>query len=134
MRKYFLIILITALVVSCSKSTVNYKKPDNLIPKEKMVDILYDMHLAVGTSNLQNVNLEKNRNYVSLVYEKHKIDSTTFAISNIYYTAEIEVYEEIFEEVEKRLKEIKDEYDRERDSVKKEFVPAGKIEEEEEEY
>jgi hypothetical protein len=63
------------------------------------------------------------------VFEKYDIDSTSFAISNIYYTAEIEEYEEIFEEVEKRLKEVKAVYDERRDSVAKKFVPAGQMDE-----
>ena len=129
MIKYLTILAIALMMLSCGNSQVKYKKPDNLIPKEQMVDILYDMHLAVGTSNLPNIHLEKNRNYVSLVFDKHGIDSTTFAISNIYYTAEIEEYEEIFEAVEARLKEVKEANDKERDSVSKKFVPAGKLEE-----
>lgn len=126
--KLWSICLLALLLFSCDNAKVNYKKPDNLIPKDQMVDILYDIHLALGTSNQQNTQLEKNRNYMSLVYEKYGIDSTTFAISNIYYTAEIEQYEEIFERVEARLKEVKDVYDEKRDSISSEFVPAGKVE------
>jgi protein-tyrosine-phosphatase len=85
-----------------------------------MIDLLYDMHLAVGTSNLRNKNLEKDRNYMSLVYEKYNIDSTRFAISNIYYTSRVDEYEEMFEEVERRLEELHEMYESERDSIIKE--------------
>ena len=91
-----------AFLISC-ESKVDYEKPKDLIPKEVMIDLLYDMHLAVGSSNLRNKNLERDRNCMSIVYEKYKIDSTRFAISNIYYTSQVDEYEEIFEEVEKRL-------------------------------
>ena len=95
------------LLFSC-KDKVDYEKPEGLIGKAKMTDLLFDMHMAVGTSNIQNVNLEKNRNYMSLVHQKHGIDSTQFAVSNLYYTAHIQEYEEIFEEVERRIQALKD--------------------------
>jgi len=105
-----------AFLISC-ESKVDYEKPKDLIPKEVMIDLLYDMHLAVGSSNLRNKNLERDRNYMSIVYEKYKIDSTRFAISNIYYTSQVDEYEEIFEEVEKRLEVLQSEYQNERDSI-----------------
>lgn len=105
-----------AFLVSC-ESKVDYEKPKDLIPKEVMIDLLYDMHLAVGSSNLRNKNLERDRNYMSIVYEKYKIDSTRFAISNIYYTSQVDEYEEIFEEVEKRLEVLQSKYQNERDSI-----------------
>ena len=108
--------LALAFLVSC-ESKVDYEKPKDLIPKEVMIDLLYDMHLAVGSSNLKNKNLERDRNYMSIVYEKYKIDSTRFAISNIYYTSQIDEYEEIFEEVEKRLEVLQSKYQNERDSI-----------------
>ena len=108
--------LALAFLVSC-ESKVDYEKPKDLIPKEVMIDLLYDMHLAVGSSNLRNKNLERDRNYMSIVYEKYKIDSTRFAISNIYYTSQVDEYEEIFEEVEKRLEVLQSEYQNERDSI-----------------
>jgi len=109
-------ILLVLLLLGC-EDKVNYEKPEGLIGKAKMTDLLYDMHMAVGTSNIQNVNLEKNRNYMSLVYEKHGIDSTQFAVSNLYYTAHIQEYEEIFEEVERRIQALKDIMEPQADSI-----------------
>ncbi|MGA9269732.1 MAG: DUF4296 domain-containing protein [Lutimonas sp.] len=116
MKKQFLAILVILLIISC-ESKVNYEKPEDLIPRETMIDLLYDMHLAVGTSNLRNKNNEKDRNYMSLVYEKYGIDSTRFAISNIYYTSQAVEYEEMFEEVERRLEVLHEQYENERDSA-----------------
>ena len=100
------LILIFILILGC-QDKVHYEKPEGLLKKEEMIEILYDMHLAVGTSNIQNVHFEKNRNYTSLVYEKYGIDSTRFLEANVYYTAHIQEYEEIFEEVERRITELK---------------------------
>ena len=54
---------------------------------------------------------------MSLVYEKYHIDSIRFAESNIYYTAKIDEYEEIFEEVQRRLKILEDETEAVTDSI-----------------
>lgn len=115
MKAVFSIILVV-LLFSC-EDKVNYKKPEGLISKEKMIDILYEMHLVVGTSNIKNIHLEKNRNYMSLVYEKYGVDSTMFATSNLYYTAHIQEYEEIFEEVELRIGKLKDILEAKEDSI-----------------
>lgn len=124
-------ILAFLLIVSC-ESKVNYEKPENLIPRDTMIDLLYEMHLAVGTSNLRNKNSEKDRNYLSLVYEKYDIDSTRFAISNIYYTSQAVEYEEMFEEVERRLEVLHQKYETERDSAinaskRKERLPLDSL-------
>lgn len=116
MKNQLVFILAFLLIVSC-ESKVNYEKPENLIPRDTMIDLLYEMHLAVGTSNLRNKNSEKDRNYLSLVYEKYDIDSTRFAISNIYYTSQAVEYEEMFEEVERRLEILHQKYESERDSA-----------------
>ncbi len=108
--------LLVIFLLGC-QDKVNYEKPEGLIGKSEMIDLLYDMHLAVGTSNIQNIHLEKNRNYMSLVYLKHNIDSTRFAESNIYYTAHIQEYEDIFEEVERRIGNLKDIMEPQGDSI-----------------
>lgn len=109
-------IILVCLFLGC-KDKADYKKPEGLISKDKMVDLLYEMHLVVGTGNIQNIHLEKNRNYMSLVYEKYGVDSTRFAISNVYYTAHIQEYEEIFEEVERRIISLKDIMEIQKDSI-----------------
>ena len=108
--------ILTLFLLAC-QDKVNYKKPENLISKSKMTDLLFDMHLVIGASKVQNIYLEKNRNYMSLVYEKYGVDSTQFAQSNIYYTSQINEYEEIFEEVHRRMKILKETYESRMDSI-----------------
>jgi len=124
--KNLVILIIISLILSC-ESKVNYEKPENLIPRETMIDLLYDMHLAVGTSNLKNKYGEKDRNYMSLVYEKYGVDSTRFAISNIYYTSQAVEYEEMFEEVERRLGILYDQFESERDSAIRASQNRGRL-------
>lgn len=96
--------------MACTSNTI-IKKPDHLIPKNQMVDLLTDMLIASGAENIKNSNLERNVNYLPLVYEKYGIDSTQFKESNYYYTSRIDDYEKILKKVDERLKSIKKELD-----------------------
>lgn len=116
MMRIVVVFLLIGLLGAC-KPKSDYKKPADLIPKDQMKDLIYDMHLAVGSSNIKNIYLERNRNYFSLILEKYGVDSTRFASSNLYYTSNIDDYEEIFEEVQRRLKELKNEMESELDST-----------------
>lgn len=109
--KYIIYLLIGLFLLnSCTSNTI-YEKPENLLSKKVMADILTDMYLAEGARSVQNKELERLVDYMPLVYEKYKIDSVRFAESNFYYTTRIDDYESIFKVVDNRLKEMKVVYD-----------------------
>jgi len=103
-------LLLSILITACTSNTI-LEKPKNLIPKEQMVDLLTDMLLANGADNFKNINLQRNVNYFPLVFEKHQIDTTRFKESSYYYTSKIDEYDDIFEQVDQRLKALKEQYD-----------------------
>ncbi len=107
MRKILASLCVFFALIAC-ESKVNYQKPENLLTKTQMANLLFDMHIAAATSNVSNLKLEKNRNYMSLIYKKYDIDSLEFSMNNLYYTSSIDDYEEIFEAVQKRLKKMQD--------------------------
>ena len=88
-------------MLSCNTPTI--EKPKNLIEKDKMVDILYDIALleAIKSQNIDGGLTSKAGN--DYVYKKHKIDSLQFVQSNKYYAVNIEEYKKMFEEVKERL-------------------------------
>ncbi|TVZ56314.1 uncharacterized protein DUF4296 [Lutibacter sp. Hel_I_33_5] len=88
---------------SCTSNTI-YEKPKDLIPKDTMVSLLTDMYLAVASKQTKNIHLQKDINYMFLVYEKYNIDSTRFRSSNYYYTTIIEEYEKMYDTIIKNLK------------------------------
>ena len=96
--------------MSCTSRTI-YKKPENLIDKEKMITVWTDLYIAAGAKSVKTKTLRNKINYIPLVLESHKIDSIQFSESNIYYTSRIDEYEKMFKEVQKRLKELKELYD-----------------------
>jgi hypothetical protein len=107
--RQLLFIVFLVVFVSC-ESKVKYKKPDNLISREEMINLLIDMHIARGTATVKKITDDEEKNYMGLVYEKYQIDSTRFAESNFYYLSNIEEYQSNFKEDEKEHKKIQEHY------------------------
>lgn len=103
-------------MLACQSAT-KLEKPKDLIPKEEMIKLLTDMHLASSTNNIKNIEARKNINYMSLVFEKYKVDSVRFASSNLYYASNAVEYENIFKSVQKNIDKLKKEYATEMDSI-----------------
>ncbi|AWG21134.1 hypothetical protein FFWV33_06080 [Flavobacterium faecale] len=100
------IIFLLFLCVGCKEEVL--KEPKNLIPKDKMVDILYDLALlnVVKYQNAAKM-LEYKGNELEYVYKKYNIDSTRFVQSNSYYASDYKNYKEIFDQVKVRAESKK---------------------------
>ncbi|CAM3317324.1 DUF4296 domain-containing protein [Aequorivita lipolytica] len=80
------------------------KKPENLIPKDQMVDILTETYMSNAARSVNNQTIiDKGIKMDSLIYNNFGIDSLQFANSNAYYAADINSYMDIFQKVEARL-------------------------------
>ena len=89
-------------MVSCTSNTI-LEKPKDLIPKDSMVLLLTDLFIAKSAFVEKNTKNQRKINYMPLVYNKYKIDSTRFGTSNFYYTSKLEEYEEIYKAVNLKL-------------------------------
>lgn len=98
------------LIFSC-KSDTDFEKPKDLIPKDQMIDILVDLHLAVGAMNTNNIKNKKSNNYTFLIYNKYGVDSLRFMESNRYYASRVDDYYKMFDKVRIRLEKLNDKYD-----------------------
>jgi hypothetical protein len=98
-----LALIIVLFVFSCQNNGV--EKPDNLIEKDKMVDILYDVSLleAVRSQGINGGVTNKEIN--DFVKRKYNVDSTQFVKSNRYYAADVEEYKEMYEKIKTRVDE-----------------------------
>lgn len=106
MRKAISFLAILFLFFSCGEKTV--EKPDRLIEKEKMVDIIYDLAILDGIKYQNPSSLATyNINPSQYIYKKYKIDSLQFAKSNIYYASDYDGYKDIFDEIIKRIDDQK---------------------------
>ena len=114
-KRISLLVFIFGLCFACNKIE-KPNKPDNLIDKNKMVDILFDVFVFNAAKGTNKSLLEKNNVTPDVyIYKKYQIDSLQFVKSNEYYAYDIKVYEEIINKVEAKIKAKKDKYQREID-------------------
>ncbi|WP_424500362.1 DUF4296 domain-containing protein [Robiginitalea sp.] len=103
----FFCIGICFLVLSCGNQLM--EAPEDLISKEKMSDILYDITLINSIDNSHpQVLKSKNIKVMDFVFKKYGIDSTQFVQSDLYYASVPALYEEIYQAVEDRLERARD--------------------------
>ena len=99
------------LVIACSGND-KPKKPDNLISKDKMSEVLYDLYIINAAKGV-NKKLLEAKGFIPETYvlTKHNIDSLQFVDSNMYYAFDTDVYEAIVDIVKVRLEEKKVEFE-----------------------
>lgn len=119
MKKALLILCV--LFFSCAEKLL--EKPENLISKDKMVDIVEDLTLIKAAKSTNGSVLERyDIETMNYIYDKYTIDSVGLAESNKYYASLPDEYAEIYTKVEERIKAERDRLKEERkiqDSIKK---------------
>lgn len=107
MNRTLTILLFGLLWVSCGQKLL--EPPENLIPREKMAEILYHMALldAIDNSHPQ-VLVENNIRVMPYLFDKYGVDSLQFVQSDLYYASVPEEYEKIYKAVEERLTRKRD--------------------------
>ena len=92
--------------LSCKDEVV--KKPNKLIEKSVMVNIMYDLSLLEAIKYQAPEVLDSNQIAPKqYIYKKYKVDSLQFAQSNVYYASDYEEYKNMFEQMTKRLDQKK---------------------------
>jgi len=123
--KYIFLIAFSTLFTFCTSNTI-LEKPEDLLTKDEMVNILTDILIANGATRYNNIDMKRDVNYFPLVYDKHKIDSTQFKNSSRYYASKIDDYDEILIQVQKNLNDLKEIYEKElleKDSLLRNKIP-----------
>ncbi len=111
--KHLKYILILFLAISCNNNSIEKpKKPKNLIKKDKMVEIIYEMTIFTAAKGVDKKLIE-NKGILpeDYIYKKYNIDSTQFAKSNEYYAYNLDSYEDIYAKVKLKLQKEKTYYD-----------------------
>ena len=105
MKKSISLLAILALL-GCKENLV--KKPERLIEKSKMMDIMYDLSLLEAIKYQNPAVLDSNQiRPKQFIYKKYKIDSLQLAQNNVYYAADYKSYKVMFETVVKRITDQK---------------------------
>ncbi len=103
------LIIVFTLVSSCVEKLI--EKPDNLIPRDKMVAILEEMAILNGArENKSNILVLKENGIdpTQHLFEKYDIDSISFVESDRYYASIPLEYVSMYEEIEASLTEKKE--------------------------
>jgi hypothetical protein len=100
MRRF--VVFFALVAAACGGDSV--EKPDNLIPRDKMADIMYDLQLldAIRTQK-PDILVQHQLDPARYVYAKYHIDSLQFARSSEYYAHDLDDYKKLCEEVGKRF-------------------------------
>jgi hypothetical protein len=96
----FILFIISFVILSCKNEIV--EKPKNLIDKDKMKEIIYDLAILEAARNQGSATQNYPKASVFL-NEKYKVDSLTFAQNTQYYASDIKEYKKMYEEVKERL-------------------------------
>ncbi len=115
-------ILVLMMILGCNEKTI--EKPENLISKDQMAEILYDLAVINAAKKTNPWRLsDRSIELMAFIYQKHGIDSVQFVQSDIYYASIPEEYETIYQVVEARLEREKAVYEKEKtrasDSLRK---------------
>ena len=102
MKKGVLFFILISLILSCKEEVV--KKPENLIEKEIMVDVMYDLALLEAIKYQSTNELETHKiNPDEYIYKKYKIDNAQFVQSNMYYASDYKEYKKMYDQINSRL-------------------------------
>lgn len=114
MKNTFVILFLISLIwVSCDKAPL--EKPENLISKKKMVEMLVDVHIAEATfQNLRGrdtlVRNSSSANFYYSILEKHQVADSVFEKSFVYYAAFPKEFEKIYRDVTNILNEMEQDF------------------------
>jgi len=102
--KKYLIPLMLIVLVACES------KPDGLLSKREMEDVLYDYHIAqCMASDLPFDERFRSHSFVEAVYEKHGITEAQFDSSLVYYNRHTTEIKNIYDRVKLRLEKYDNE-------------------------
>jgi hypothetical protein len=121
--KKVLFIYLMILFSSCNNNTV--QKPDHLLDKDIMENILYDVSILQATySYKNNFLLDKNIKSSEYIFKKYNIDSTTYIQNYKYYASDIKSFKKMYKRINEKIENEKIEIDSAQIKGKKKFKEA----------
>jgi hypothetical protein len=107
------IVLVLSLFFGCSKKQVEV--PEDVIPRDTMIVVLAEIHLAEASIQVLNVEVKDSLRAVSFgfyhhIFSKHKITQELFKKSFDYYRSEPTYFHAMYDEVITHLSEEQAKY------------------------
>lgn len=108
--KNIILLLVVLLLFSCNENPV--KKPSNLLDKDQMENVLFDIYILQAANSFAPNDLSKNNiKNNEFIFKKYNIDSTTLAQNQLYYASDIKAYEKITNKILARIEILQKETD-----------------------
>lgn len=102
MKFKVILIAVSLVVFSCGNNDT--EKPEKLIDQDTMEKIIYDLSMLQAIKGHDATLLPKNSiNPKTYIYQKYKVDSSQFALSNNYYASDITLYKKMFDNVIEKI-------------------------------
>jgi len=99
--RFLLLLIAFSFLLSCSKKI---EKPKKFLEQKEMINLLYDLNLFTSMQIFSNDDtLVKNMSSKTIL-KTYGLDSLAFLELNNYYLNQPEVYEVIFDSINKRFK------------------------------
>lgn len=84
------------LLMSCGNAN-EVKIPDDILSKEKMAEVMVDIHLLEATMNMNIAATDKASPTAVDVFKKHDITKEQYQESFVFYTEHPEVFTEVYQ-------------------------------------
>lgn len=109
--KQLSLLLAIVLFWSCAK-TSRPEPPVNLLSKDLMADVLYEMFIINSAKGSSMKILQQNGiDPDTYVLRKYEIDSASFVDSNNYYAYDFDAYRDIMNAIQERVEREKETYE-----------------------
>lgn len=99
MKRFLILSFCILSLVSCNSRN----KPDGLLPQDKMVEVLIDIHLTEGLTSAMPVAYDSSKVLYNLlekdVFLKHAVNDSVFTQSLLYYLRDPAEMEQIYSRV-----------------------------------
>ena len=96
MKKIIPLVIALAFVLACSSD----KPPEGILPEDKMVEILVDIHMAEGVASSLTIPYDSSRKVYPVlekqVFQKHQVEDSVFLESFTYYLRNSATMERIY--------------------------------------
>lgn len=103
--------VVIILIFACQE-VGRVSKPDNLIAKTTMENILYDMAIITSARGHNSMTFSKTGvNPETYIFKKYKIDSIQYMQSILYYSSLLDEYKELIEKAKNRIESEHNELD-----------------------
>lgn len=100
LKKGSFLLLLTIVMASCAPDK-EPEAPDNLVPADKMIPFLVDLHLAEAKMSYGDIREADSleivfRNYERYLFSKYKIEDSAYYRSYEYYLTNMDQLHEIY--------------------------------------